>query len=57
MKIKIERKDKEVEIEIKEDDLGKVIEGFIAGLTGAGYDYLEVSKALVKVSKSYKKYQ
>lgn len=56
MKIKIERKEKSVEIEVKEDDLEKILEGFIAGLTGAGYGYIQISKVLVRIGKNYKKY-
>lgn len=57
MKITIEKKDKKIQLELNNSsDVQKTLEVFIAGLTGIGYEYSDVTKAIVKLGNTYKKY-
>lgn len=57
MRITIEKKDRKVELELNNSsDVLKTLEVFIAGLTGIGYEYKDIAKAIVKTGKAYQKY-
>ncbi len=57
MKITIEKKDRKIELSVQNnEDIDRVLEVFIAGLTGIGYEYKDIAKAIVKTGKVYQKY-